>query len=87
VVRATYEALGRSPSAVVTATLEDALAVEERPNKPATTWEWPNWQIALPEPLETLIESPLAAEIARSLTRSRRRTAPAPADHPELRAG
>jgi 4-alpha-glucanotransferase len=88
VVRATYEALGRSPSAVVTATLEDALAVEERPNMPATTWQWPNWRIALPEPLETLVEAPLAAEIAQSLTRSRRRSAPAaPADQPELRAG
>lgn len=88
VVRATYDALGKSPSAVVTATLEDALAVEERPNMPATTWQWPNWQIALPEPLETLIESPLANDIADSLNRSRRRGAPpAPADQPELRAG
>jgi 4-alpha-glucanotransferase len=88
VVRATYEALGRSPSAIVTATLEDALAVEERPNMPATVMEWPNWRIALPEPLETLVESPLAANIAESLTRARRRTAPAaPPEQPELRAG
>jgi len=88
VVQATYEALGRSPSAVVTATLEDALAVEERPNMPATTHEWPNWRIALPAPLETLIESPLAAEIAKSLTRSRRKSVPAAtSDQPELRAG
>ncbi len=67
VVQAAYTALARAPSAVITATLEDALAVEERPNMPATTWPWPNWCIALPEPLETLVESPLAAAIASSL--------------------
>ena len=73
VVRATYDVLGHAQSAVVTATLEDALAVEERPNMPATTHEWPNWRIALPEPLEDLMESPLAAEIASSLGRARHR--------------
>ncbi|MBI2826468.1 MAG: 4-alpha-glucanotransferase [Planctomycetia bacterium] len=67
-VRATYELLGRAPSAVVTATLDDALEVSERPNMPATTFEWPNWCLSLPAPLETLMASPLAGAIAESLS-------------------
>ena len=46
------------------------LAVEERPNMPGTTDQWPNWCLALPAPLERLEESELAADIARSLRRS-----------------
>jgi len=80
VVRATYEVLSRAPSALVTATLEDASAVERRPNMPATTYQWPNWCIPLPTPLESLFESPLAQSIAQSLSgreirSARRRTA------------
>ena len=45
------------------------MAVEERPNMPATTDEWPNWSLALPEPIEGLAESRLARRIARALRR------------------
>src|SRR5215510_14765024 len=44
------EDLGEAPSIVVTATLEDPLAVEERPNMPSTTAEWSNWSLALDTP-------------------------------------
>ncbi|MBI3468015.1 MAG: 4-alpha-glucanotransferase, partial [Planctomycetes bacterium] len=83
VIEAAYRALGESPSRVVTATLEDALQVEERPNMPATTHERPNWSLALPGGLEALESSPLAAKIAAVLSErehatSGTRVAPAP---------
>jgi 4-alpha-glucanotransferase len=54
---------------LLTATLEDALAVRERPNLPGTTTQWPNWRLALPAPLEALRRHPLARSIARALRR------------------
>ena len=48
---AAYAALARSRSRIVLASLEDALEVEERPNVPGTTSEWPNWRLALPKQL------------------------------------
>jgi 4-alpha-glucanotransferase len=69
VVVRVHEALGRAPSRIVTATLDDAMLVEERPNMPATTNEWPNWRLALPEPIESLSESRVARRIARALRR------------------
>ncbi len=71
VVARVYEALAQAPSRILTATLDDAMAVEERPNMPATTDEWPNWSVALPQPIETLEKSPAAARIARALRRKR----------------
>jgi len=67
VVRRVYRLLGRSPCAIVTATLDDALAVEERPNMPGTTDQWPNWMLALPQSLEQLEQAPLAHEIGVAL--------------------
>ena len=67
VIERTYGLLGRAPTAVVTATLDDALAVEERPNQPGTIDEWPNWSLALPVPLEEIEESPLAEVISIAL--------------------
>ena len=49
-----YRRLARSKSSIVLASLEDALAVDERPNVPGTTTEWPNWRLALPLPLEDI---------------------------------
>jgi 4-alpha-glucanotransferase len=66
-VRGAYRALADAPCSVLTATLEDALAVEERPNQPGTVDEWPNWRIALPRPLEELEAGGLAADIAAAL--------------------
>jgi 4-alpha-glucanotransferase len=76
-VERTHALLARAPSAVVMATLEDALAVAERPNVPGTTTERPNWCIALPGGLEALEEAPLPRRLAEVLAR---REAPAPHD-------
>ena len=76
VVARVHEALATAPSRIVTATLDDAMAVEERPNMPATSDEWPNWKLSLPQRIETLPSNRLAKRIARALARhSRRRKA------------
>jgi len=54
---------------ILTATLDDAMAVGERPNMPATTDEWPNWSIPLPRPIESLEREDLPRRIARALRR------------------
>jgi 4-alpha-glucanotransferase len=69
VIARLHRALATAPSRLLTATLDDAMAVAERPNMPATTNQWPNWSIPLPTPIETLKSSPLAASIARALNR------------------
>lgn len=58
-----YELLGESPSAIVTASLDDALGVEERPNYPGTTGGT-NWSLALPQPLEDIEADPRVRAIA-----------------------
>jgi 4-alpha-glucanotransferase len=67
VIERAYRLLAGAPSAVVTATLEDALAVPERPNLPGTTTERPNWSLALPVSLEELERHPLPRAIADAL--------------------
>jgi 4-alpha-glucanotransferase len=71
VIERTHEVLGAAASLVVTATLEDALAVAERPNMPSTTTQWPNWSLALPVPLERIEALPLPRAVARSLAAPR----------------
>jgi 4-alpha-glucanotransferase len=68
IVRA-HQLLAEAPSVVVTATLEDALAVEERPNMPSTTAEWPNWSLALPASLGDLETQALTRAVADTLRR------------------
>jgi 4-alpha-glucanotransferase len=68
-VRRVYEDLSQAPCLLLSATLDDVLAVEERPNMPGTVDEWPNWSIALPVPLEGFEEAPLARRIATALSR------------------
>jgi 4-alpha-glucanotransferase len=70
VVVNTYRLLASAPSMILTATLDDAAVVEERPNVPGTVEERPNWSIALPVPLEDLEQSPTAAAVAEALRRS-----------------
>jgi 4-alpha-glucanotransferase len=69
VIERTHRLLGQAPCALLSATLDDALAVEERPNMPGTVDGWPNWSIALPEPLERLETASLALRVAAALTR------------------
>jgi 4-alpha-glucanotransferase len=67
VIARAHEVLGEAPSAIVTGTLDDALAVPERPNMPQTIDEWPNWSIALPAPIEEIESRPLVRAVARAL--------------------
>ena len=69
VIRRVYSDLADAPCLALAATLEDVLAVEERPNLPGTVDEWPNWCLALPVPLEEIERAPLAPEIALRLSR------------------
>ena len=71
VIERLHERLAEAPSVIVNATLEDALAVAERPNMPGTVDEWPNWSMALPEPLEAIEQSALPRAIARALSAGR----------------
>jgi 4-alpha-glucanotransferase len=67
-----YRLLGRAPSNIVSATLEDALAVAERPNMPGTSNEqWPSWSLALPKTLEQIESHQMAHKIAQALRRRR----------------
>jgi 4-alpha-glucanotransferase len=64
--------LATAPSRAITASLDDALGVEERPNMPATTPEqWPNWSIALPSPLEEIEDNSMVKKVASVLLRQR----------------
>jgi 4-alpha-glucanotransferase len=69
VVLRTHQLLAEAPSAVLLATLEDALAVAERPNMPNTTTEWPNWSRALPCALEAIECHPLVQAVAMVVQR------------------
>lgn len=64
---ATYRNLAAAPCALLAVTLDDAIAVEERPNMPGTTDAWPNWCLALPLPLEEIEEEPLTRRVAAEM--------------------
>ncbi len=68
-IERTYAALAQAPSRVLLATLDDALAVSERPNMPGTVTEWPNWSLSLPLPLDEIEEAPLPRKLAATLMR------------------
>jgi len=68
-IEKTHRALAAAPSRILLATLDDALAVPERPNMPGTISEWPNWSLALPKTLEQLEEADLPRRIAAALAR------------------
>jgi 4-alpha-glucanotransferase len=68
-IEATHRALAKAPSRVLLATLDDAVAVPERPNVPGTVREWPNWSLALPQPLEEIEAMDLPRRIAAVLAR------------------
>jgi 4-alpha-glucanotransferase len=67
-----YRVLARTRSRIVLASLEDALGVEERPNVPGTTTEFPNWRLALPVPLEEIERSAGPRRIATVMRRAGR---------------
>ncbi len=69
---AAYRRLAASPSCLVLASLEDALAVDERPNVPGTTTEWPNWSLAMPIPLEDIETAEGPQRIADAMAAAKR---------------
>jgi 4-alpha-glucanotransferase len=69
-VRRVHDDLAQAPCLLLAAGLEDALALEERPNMPGTVDEWPNWRVALPLPLEEIERSPLVEGVAHAMSRT-----------------
>lgn len=64
-----HRLLSRTPCRLITATLDDALVVEERPNMPGTTTQWPNWCIALPQPLEKIQQEDFVKRLFNTIVR------------------
>jgi 4-alpha-glucanotransferase len=64
-----YRLLAQAPSALLAASLDDALAEPVRPNMPGTT-ERPNWSVALPTPLDDFAQHPGVAAVADQLRRA-----------------
>jgi 4-alpha-glucanotransferase len=69
VVVRTYRRMSEAPSLLITASLEDALCVEERPNVPGTTTERPNWALGLPKTLEEIRDDQVVLGIAGALAK------------------
>jgi 4-alpha-glucanotransferase len=72
VAAAAYAELAQARSRVVLASLEDALGVEERPNVPGTTSEWPNWRLSIPRELQEIESDPSTHRIAETMRAARR---------------
>jgi 4-alpha-glucanotransferase len=66
-VQAAYRQLVRSPSLLLSLSLEDAVLEERRPNVPGTV-ERDNWRIPLPVPVDELAGSPAAARLVALVT-------------------
>lgn len=72
VILAAYAALAAAPSAVVAATLEDAMAMEERVNVPGTVEpQRANWSLSLPLTIDALERDPFAASLIEALVEGR----------------
>ena len=69
VIVAAHRRLAAAPSALVGATMEDALALRQRPNLPGTTDERPNWSIPLPLPLAEVFTDPLVSRVIGAMHR------------------
>jgi 4-alpha-glucanotransferase len=65
-VHRAYELLTRAPSTLLSATLEDAVADERRPNMPGADGR-PNWRLPLPVLVEDLPQHPLLQSVAHTL--------------------
>jgi len=65
-VERAYQLLAQAPSALLSATLEDAVGEERRPNMPGTV-DRPNWSFPLSVPVEDLPAHPLLRKVARTL--------------------
>jgi 4-alpha-glucanotransferase len=70
-----YRRLATAPCTLLSATLEDALGVERRPNMPGAK-NRPNWRLPLPVPTEELAEQPGVQSVAQVLAEGLRPTKP-----------
>lgn len=78
-----HQALAQAPSLAIVASLEDALAVQQRPNLPGTMPdERPNWSIPLPKTLEEIETDGTVLQLANILRRGvlKRAQGPVPSD-------
>jgi 4-alpha-glucanotransferase len=66
-VERAHELLARAPSALLSATLDDAVGAERRPNMPGANGR-PNWCLPLPVLVEDLPQHPLLKTVARTLS-------------------
>jgi 4-alpha-glucanotransferase len=69
VLLAAYQALAAAPCRLLAATLEDVTGMAERPNRPGTVDEHPNWSLRLPLTLEQLMRDERPRSVARILSR------------------
>ena len=65
-VERAHELLATAPAILLSATLDDAVAEQRRPNMPGTT-DRPNWSLPLPVLVEDLAGHPLVQAVARTL--------------------
>ncbi|MGY2085689.1 4-alpha-glucanotransferase [Blastococcus sp. SYSU DS0539] len=65
-VEQAHALLATAPSLLLSATLDDALGEQRRPNMPGAD-DRPNWSLPLPVPVEDLPEHPLLQTVARTL--------------------
>jgi 4-alpha-glucanotransferase len=63
---ASYEALTQAPSTLLSATIDDAVAAQRRPNIPGSV-DRENWKIPLPVRIDDLPRHPLAGRVAKTL--------------------
>jgi 4-alpha-glucanotransferase len=75
VVEKIHDALARSRSQLVAPSLTDVALQRDRVNMPATTDDVrANWCFPLPAPLESVLESPVAAHVATAMSAYSKRT-------------
>ena len=67
VLEAAHRRLAESPCVLLSATLEDAVGQEPRPNMPGTS-DRPNWCIPLPVAVDDLPDHRTAASVAATLS-------------------
>ncbi len=71
VAAAAHAFVGRTPSALASASMEDLAGELEQPNLPGTVDEHPNWRRRLGADADTLLGSPLARGVLDALARER----------------
>lgn len=73
-VIARYRLLTSAPSLVVLVSLDDAAMVRDRPNMPGTVDVYPNWRLALPKPVDEIMDSEVARDLVSMMNEDRGRS-------------